>query len=671
MMFEYFFLGVQQDFKLAILAPIVCAIFRGIFICVYRPKTRLANDRARLVQCFRYGFWWGMDFNAYIFLISMIVITIPASFISTYYVFSDTIRIVLNVLYLIILYTAFMGKMIFYYHFHDIFNPLVKLGKNADKMNFIDIFFNQNHGGFILIGYIPYIIICAFLTSLILSIPSVPYPIFSNQYIQYAFNIFFFVGSIIVFYFFRFGGTLSHRKKPEWDAMPSLVKEDLFLAKATVDDLVALELVIKHPVQEILTHDDETSINIMSSVIPKVKECDFFDLFKHEAQGARITFPKQIFFVVGESYTQSVLDEIFAPLHLADKGKAFRANKHTFTIDNFLPAGLVSQPAITSLLAGVFDNNLEINEKDIFWHHSIPTALPFQLKRLGYKCILWYGGSLSWSSIGNFAKAIGFDEVYGGPDICGKGAPSTWLGVYDHIFLSEVYKRIQAESHLRPVFHFVYTTSNHGPFTIPIEKYGWNPNLVMPDVPKELRENKEKMANMGTYWYTDQSIFDFVENVKENYEDSLIIVTGDHSRRIYDYDGSIMKRTAESLREKYATSFAMYHREFSQEMFYNNPIGGHMNILPTIFEAIAPKNFEYYSLMPSFFDPIDRVVTPYHWMTRDEIGYYGDRIAQELISTGEEIPVQRDRVKFSKERDAFNEITGYILRHPELLIRTI
>ena len=58
-------------------------------------------------------------------------------------------------------------------------------------------------------------------------------------------------------------------------------------------------------------------------------------------------------------------------------------------------------------------------------------------------------------------------------------------------------------------------------------------------------------------------------------------------------------------------------------------------------------------------------------MTRDEIGYYGDRIAQELISTGEEIPVQRDRVKFSKERDAFNEITGYILRHPELLIRTI
>ncbi len=31
-MFSHFFMGIQQDIKLAILAPIMCAVFRYVFI---------------------------------------------------------------------------------------------------------------------------------------------------------------------------------------------------------------------------------------------------------------------------------------------------------------------------------------------------------------------------------------------------------------------------------------------------------------------------------------------------------------------------------------------------------------------------------------------------------------------------------------------------------------
>ena len=37
-MFSDFFLGMQQDLKIFLLPPFLCAVFRLIFILVYRPK---------------------------------------------------------------------------------------------------------------------------------------------------------------------------------------------------------------------------------------------------------------------------------------------------------------------------------------------------------------------------------------------------------------------------------------------------------------------------------------------------------------------------------------------------------------------------------------------------------------------------------------------------------
>ena len=156
-MFSLFFAGVQQDFKLAIWPPILCALFRLAFILIYREKKTPIGEWKKWITCFRYGFWWGMDFNAYVYLIPLVLVTLPGAFFMPYFMIGDSVREVALLAYCTVLYIAFIGRLIFYYHFHDIYNHLLLLGRHADKKNFIDIFFNQNHGIWLLLSYIPYL----------------------------------------------------------------------------------------------------------------------------------------------------------------------------------------------------------------------------------------------------------------------------------------------------------------------------------------------------------------------------------------------------------------------------------------------------------------------------------------------------------------------------------
>ena len=56
-----FWFGWQQDLKLMVVAPIVCGIFRLVFIMRYGPKKSPVGEWKKWIECFRYGFWWGMD----------------------------------------------------------------------------------------------------------------------------------------------------------------------------------------------------------------------------------------------------------------------------------------------------------------------------------------------------------------------------------------------------------------------------------------------------------------------------------------------------------------------------------------------------------------------------------------------------------------------------------
>lgn len=666
-MFSSFVLGMQQDVKMFLLPPLLCAVFRLIFIMVYRPKKSPRGEWRKWLTCFRYGFWWGMDVNAYLYLVLLLLVSLPGAFLPAYFAVGDTVRLTVFLLYAAVLYTAFLGKMIFYSHFHDTFNPTLLLGRNADKRNLADIFFHQNHGAWLLLSYLPYLSLCYAAGNALLARSPLSYPTLADGAGQYAVNACVFVLSIVFFYWLRYGGTLRHRKKPEWDEVPVTVKEDVFLGKATMDDLIALKLLRRRTVHAAMRHTDADTAAILPAIISSDAPLlpDPLCAFARTAQGAVITPPRRIFFLLAESYGQVHFDAPYAPLGLMEAGERFRADEHTVCIDNFLSGGMISQPSLTSLLAGVYDADLELNENVLFWEHTLPTALPLILKRLGYRTSFWYGGGLNWGSLTHFIPALGFDAAYGGPDICPSDAPRTWLGIYDHLFLAEAGRRIRAEGDV-PSFHFIYTTSNHGPYLLPFEEYGFDAKRL---TDCGVRKDSLKYRGLACAWYADQALCRFIDEMQAAYPDSLFIVTGDHVGGEFPLIPGMTERRELLLRERLLTSFSMHHPQLTKADFAGNMIGGHMNILPTLIELIAPQGFSYYAIEKPLTERLDHVVTPYAWLTQEEVGHYQDRTAQALTVTAGTLPWQVDTERFAEERDAYVELTAYYVRHPELLIR--
>lgn len=669
-MFSIIFQGLQEDLRLALLPPLFCAVFRLAFILVYRPKKTPFGEWRKWYHCFRYGFWWGMDVNAYPYLLLFAGITLPAAFLPLWQEMGSSLRMGIMGLYLFLLYTAFLAKLIFYFHFHDIFNHTIWLGKNADKRNFADIFFNQNHGGWILLSYLPYGILCYLSMKGILSLPYLDWPALASASAQYALNALLIPVAVAIYYWFHFGGTFLHRNKPEWDEVPAVVKDDIFMAKATLDDLENLKILRRHAVHPALKHSDGEARKILSPILPEsaLKDgCDPLSHFRRIARGPRIRTPGHIFLMFAESHAQGPLDPLYESLHIADGARRFRRLPGAVSIDNVLPGGMISQTSIVSMLSGIYDVDMELNENQDFWKGAARTSLARQIKGLGYHTAIWYGGSLTWGSLLHYTPATGFDEMYDGLRICPEGSPRTWLGVYDHIFLENVARMIKEKEDGTPVFHFIYTTSNHGPYNIPVEEYGFDARSVMPDAPAMVREDTAVRRQLGCYWYTDKVLHDFVDEMRAAYPDSLFIVTGDHSIGVIPFASGIVDRREPALRERLLTSFAMQHPDLKREMFAGNTIAGHMNLTATLMELIAPEGFEYYSLFPSLTEPVSHIVTPYCWMNRETIGLYSDKISQSLEVSSAPLPLHMDSVAYTEERDAWCELTGWMVRHPELL----
>ena len=671
-MFEQFFLSMQQDIKLFLVFPILCAIFRAIFIKVYSPYPSLKGRWKVVWHCFRYGFWWGMDFNAYVFLLPLVLVSIPGLFITSYHALENDILLYAGLVYALVLYAAFVGKMIFYNHFHDTYNQIVRLGAKAEKHNLVDVFFHQDHGLLFILAGIPYGWIVKYWIMSFLALPSIPYPAFTSSIGMYIFNILICVGIILGFYWFRYGGTFWHDNKPEWDTIPSIVKKDIFFAKATVDDLVALEQVKKHKLNDAYTHSDEEDLESLKAVLP-VEANDIASYpnpvyaFRHIAKGPRIKKPSHIFLIVGESYLQQLFDPAYDSLNLTSGGKRLMNDVHTAVLSNSLSSGIISRPSIVSLMSGIFDAGLELNEKETFWKGTVPTAFPLQLKKLGYTSTYWYGGNVTYGNFNQFAPACGFDRVMTATDFCGPKAPKTWVGVYDNVFLDKAAELIQQTNSGKPEFHFVYTTSYHGPFKINLKKYGYNTESVMPDAPDDIKHNKSLQENLGTFWLSDQAIGTFNDRMRAAYPDSLFIVTADHAINMTPLQHtSIMNRDC-SIREQHCPVFMVYHKDLDQHIFAGNTIGGHMNIMPTVIELIAPKGFTYYSLFSSLTEPIDHLVTPYHWLRPDAYGTFENEFYQPLGKHHKEDELCEGPIPYVDECTAWKNLTGYMVRHPELL----
>ena len=128
-----------------------------------------------------------------------------------------------------------------------------------------------------------------------------------------------------------------------------------------------------------------------------------------------------------------------------------------------------------------------------------------------------------------------------------------------------------------------------------------------------------------------------IKTMKEKYPDSLFIVVGDHGTRTE-------MESLLTLWERETVALMIYGPGIKKELFPAGNSGNQIQVIPTLMELIAPKGFEYYSLMPSLTENSLQGTSYQYWIINGEIG-------NRLTGKSEKFPTAGEVGKRNSELD--------------------
>ena len=409
--------------------------------------------------------------------------------------------------------------------------------------------------------------------------------------------------SIVLFIFAIRGSFSSVPAIRKWAG----VSKDAFLNKTIVNPFRSLKYAL----------EDFNSLNLVDGTNPYLEEKDFYaqfpqdlvtDVLEKKAMGSQIEKPKQIFLIVMESYDSWPLMDQYSDFGVATHLKEIAKKGTQFT--HFLPASNTTFNSFASVVTNVPNCGVNISHLGTV-NEPFQTSIFKQFKKLGYEINFFYGGFLSWENIGEFTKYQGVDRIFSGVDAGGKSDSGDW-GIEDEKLFDLVVKNTDKTKYSLNV---ILTSSYHPPYTIDLESKGF-PYKSLDDLPagaKKHFDNGMTLKELGHLWYGDKAIGDFVKTAEQKYTNGLFCFTGDHyGRRFINHHPN--------LYEKSSVSFIMYGKSIPKSI--NTTPGSHIDIMPTLIEMIAPKDFTYYSFGSSLFTPQKKEAFGFYKMIHENDLYY-------------------------------------------------
>lgn len=330
---------------------------------------------------------------------------------------------------------------------------------------------------------------------------------------------------------------------------------------------------------------------------------------KRSAQGAQIEKPQHVFVILSESYANWPLLSKYSQLHIADGIKGIIAGEDAEYCRSFLPAGGSTVSAVTSVVTGLADANLYLTTMPESFDKPYATAIAPQMSRLGYKTNFWYAGPATWERVGAFTIGQGFDHFYGKGDMPSDAEGSVW-GCDDEYLYRAVLDGTPAD---KASFNIILNVSNHSPFNVDLESKGFVRQAVIDALPDEAKGDDELVTELGHFWYADRELAKFVTEIKKKYENSLIIIVGDHAER-YNIDKT------PSVYERYSVPFIMTGKSVHKGLLLPDAAGSQIDIGPTLVEMIAPQGFEYFAVGSSLTRNNRMGINYGVWITHDYAG---------------------------------------------------
>ncbi len=606
---EEFFKNIQQDIKLYVFVLGIFCLFRIGFIVVLNSYISEAATLQDIFTALYYGIRISLKSAGLVVIASFIfctvinVVTISKKMGST--------RYVLGCLYISLLSLLFYARIPYYKQFHMGFNQLLFNTFNDDiNALFYTLVQQYNLPLRLLLTGVTALVLCRLLRRW-LEIKTYRLPHFSRWYS----NITFRVSLLIVMYYFvifiRFGGSMTYAYNIDWEN--SGVTKDEFLNEAILDDVQALyrAYTLHERVMASTGLDmDPQRMGEYGSYLAgyQVDSQKVDDFLRKEAQGAKIKKPQHIFLIIGESYANWPLLPQYKNLNIANGVRKIISEEDAAYVPAFLPNGMSTISGIMGIVTGLAEANLYLTYLPESYKEPYSTALAPQMKKLGYKPRFWYAGPTSWERVKDFTLAQGFEEFYGMGDI--KSESGNVWGCDDKYLFQAVSSGVDDPS---PTFDVIMNISNHAPYTVDLEKEGFNRESVISGLPDDLKGDHDLIKKLGHFWYADKVMAEFIAKMRQEYPDSLFIIVGDHADRL-----NIQLNP--SLSERYTIPFIVYGKGIHKNVFPEQVAGSHINVTPTLLELLSPQGSVYYSLGESLTRGNIVGFNYGFWVTHDSIG---------------------------------------------------
>ena len=496
----------------------------------------------------------------------------------------------------------------FYQTFHSNFNQMIFAGLNDDFFALFVTFLQE-------FNLLPKLFVAVILSAVIYKIFSkINYKTFTGSKVQ---KIFLALATIFLANVCFYGGGLGWQTELNFENI-GVTKNNL-LNESILDSFQAIhraEILQNRIVNsQGLNFTAEQIKNLAKKVTGKNIDSDNLDDYlKKSAGGAKIQKPKQIFIIISESLANWTMLEKYSALHMADGLKILAENGAY--CETFLPNGASTVSAVTGIVTGFADANLYLTAIPESYAEIFPTSAAPQMQKLGYKTNFFYAGSATWENISDFTTAQGFENFFSEGDIKNK-IPKTAENVWgvDDKFL---YKFVEENLNLRENnFSVILNTSNHAPYTVDLQAE----NIFVEDI------------KIGHGIYAEKNLCDFVKKMQTLEPESLFVIVGDHADR-FNTDKN------PSTYERFCVPLIIFGCGVRQDFFAENSAGSQIDILPTIFELIAPKDFEYFSVGKSLTENIFGV-------------NYALFITKNFIGNANNFPLQAEKI-FPEKNIEFN-----------------
>ena len=613
-----FFYHIQQDLKIFAVIWFMLNVLRIVSVGIMHQYIEAGSGWQELILSFYYGARISLKTAGLAMLFSFLLATLPAVICRQKK--KDNSRLLVSGLYLLILFVLFLAKIPYYAEFHTGFNQMMFNGLQDDWHAIFYTFVQEYHlfASLLLAGALTFL--STWFIRKILNTPVWQLPISRHGWFRRGILASFLLAFCV---FVRFGGSLVYAHSLHWEN--AAMSKDSFLNEMILDDVQAVYRgwSIKKRI-ETGTADGVYQDKLqpyLRLVNPAAAKTDDIDkALVRTAKGSHIARPKHIFILIGESYAQWPLLDKYQNLHLADGVRTIMQQENAACLTNFMPNGAFTPMAVNALICGLADVNIYPNQQPESYRQIYEMALAPQLKKLGYKTCFWYAGFSSWERIKDFALAQGFDEFHSASDLP-YASGNVW-GCDDQYMFAALEKQVENES--EPTVHVILTVSNHAPYSVDLEKAGFDSEGVRAALPAGAKDDKELLRRLGHYWYTDKMISEFVKTAYNKYpQDSLFILTGDHADRT-NIDAKPV------LFERYTIPCVFYGQGITKAMFAGNRAGGQIDLAPTLFELIAPAGFTYTSLGHSLLEEDGVGFNHKVWLTPAAIGVIGSDQVESL-----------------------------------------